>query len=61
MAKILSDAFILNIDPFKPTWELHYQIPEFEVNSVSIHKDFAVVIAKAVHTLNRILSTYIIL
>ncbi|KAF0547700.1 ran-binding protein 10 [Gigaspora margarita] len=90
-AKILSDAFTLNIDPFEPTWELHHQIPgdsgkgssrsdfacvaislntkeqypffilEVEVDGVWIHKDFAVVVAEAVSTLNRILSTYIIL
>ena len=33
---------------------------EFEVNGVWIHKDFAVVVAEAVHTINRILSTHII-
>ncbi|CAG8574125.1 11675_t:CDS:2 [Gigaspora margarita] len=62
-AKILSDAFNLNIDSFEPTWELHHQIPgdKFEVDGVRIHKDFAVVVAEAVYTLNRILSTYIIL
>nr|CAG8469168.1 7890_t:CDS:2 [Entrophospora candida] len=89
-AKILSDAFTLNIDSFEPTWELHYQIPgdsgkgssrsdfacvtislntkerypffilEFEVDGVRIHKDFAVVVAEAVHTINRILSMHII-
>ncbi|CAG8787850.1 25086_t:CDS:2, partial [Cetraspora pellucida] len=90
-AKILSDAFTLNIDHFEPTWELHHQIPgdsgkgssrsdfacvaislntkeqypffilEFEVDGARIHKDFAVIVAEAVYTLNRILSTYIIL
>ncbi|RHZ76755.1 hypothetical protein Glove_193g51 [Diversispora epigaea] len=36
-------------------------ILEFEVGGVQIHKDFAVVVAEAVHALSRILSTHVIL
>ncbi|RHZ47086.1 hypothetical protein Glove_593g44 [Diversispora epigaea] len=35
-------------------------ILEFEVGGVQIHKDFAVVVAEAVHALSRILSTHVI-
>ncbi|CAG8684497.1 17008_t:CDS:2 [Cetraspora pellucida] len=70
-AKVLFDSFTL-ANNFNPIWEFHHQIPgnsgrdlydptlHFEVGGVQVHKDFAVIVAEAAHTLNRILSTQFI-